>query len=143
MSIPLSRKANVASWIAQVLAALILAQTLFFKFTAAPESVALFTTLGVEPWGRWLVGLLELGAVILLLRPVTAAFGGVLGMALMVGAVGSHVAELGIEVDGDGGTLFGMALLVLIACATVTGLRWRDLPGVRRWGKSDSTPAEA
>ena len=131
-----SRSATVTSWIAQVAAAAILGQTLFFELTGSPESVAIFEALGAEPWGRLGTGTLEAVAVVLLLVPRTAALGGVLGLFLMMGAIGSHLVELGIEVQGDGGTLFVMAVVTLAASATVVVLRRRSLPFVRGRGLS-------
>jgi hypothetical protein len=93
-------------WLARIVAAIIMLQTLYFKFTASPESVFIFTTVGIEPWGRWLVGALELVASILLFIPATVWLGAVLAIGLMAGAMGMHVTLLGIEVQGDGGQLF-------------------------------------
>ena len=112
----------------RLVAAAILAQTLFFKFTGAPESIYIFTTLGLEPWGRIGSGVAELLAVILLLVPRTAALGALLGLGVMGGAIGSHLTKLGIEVQGDGGLLFALACVVFAACATVLWLRRGDLP---------------
>lgn len=116
------------SWVAQLIAAAILAQTLFFKFTAAPEAVWIFTTLGVEPYGRIFTGVVELLAVVLLLIPRAAALGAALTVGLMVGAIGSHLAVLGIEVQGDGGLLFVLALVVTAAAGLVVWLRHAELP---------------
>lgn len=126
--ITLSRTAAVATWIAQIAAAAILLQTLFFKFTGAEESRFIFSTLGVEPWGRIASGVLELVAALLLLFPATAATGAVLAGGIMAGAVLSHVFVLGIEVRGDGGLLFALALAVLLCSATVVCLRRAQLP---------------
>lgn len=126
--IPASARAGRLSWAAQILAAVILGQTLFFKFTAAPEAVELFTQLGAEPFGRIAAGISELAAVVLLLIPATAALGGLLAAGIMVGAIASHLAILGIEVNGDGGTLFGMAIVVLFAGLIVVWIRRRSLP---------------
>jgi len=104
-----------------LIAVAILGQTLFFKFTAAPEAVELFRTLGVEPWGRIGTGVVELVAVLLLLARPT--LGALLGILLMMGAIGSHLTQLGIEVAGDGGMLFGMAIVTLLACFTSLWLR--------------------
>jgi len=100
------------SWVLRIVAAAILLQTLYFKFTAHPESVILFTKLGVEPWGRIGTGVLELITGILLLIPSTAFIGGFMAMMLMVGAIGSHLFVIGIESQGDGGQLFILALIV-------------------------------
>ncbi|MEZ4456506.1 MAG: hypothetical protein R2882_08155 [Gemmatimonadales bacterium] len=128
MALPLSPKAARLSWAAQIVAAVILAQTLFFKFTAAPESVYIFSTLGAEPWGRIGSRVAELIAVILLLRSGTAAVGAALAFGVMLGAIGAHLTKLGIDVQGDGGTLFYLALTVAAASLLVLGLRRRALP---------------
>jgi putative oxidoreductase len=112
-------------WIVRLVAAVILLQTLFFKFTGAPESVYIFTTLGAEPWGRIGSGLAELVASGLLLWTGTAGFGGVLAMGLMAGAIGSHLTRLGIDVQGDGGLLFALACLVFL-CGAATAWLHRD-----------------
>ena len=117
-----------ASWIFQLIAAAILAQTLFFKFTGAEESRHIFTVLGAEPWGRVATGCAELVAVILLLAPRTVALGALLSLGLMTGAVGAHLTTLGIEVQDDGGLLFALAVLVLVSSAVVLVLRRREIP---------------
>jgi uncharacterized membrane protein YphA (DoxX/SURF4 family) len=124
----LTRNQKRVSWAAQLIAAAILLQTLFFKFTAAPESVYIFEALGVEPWGRIGSGLAELIASVLLLIPATAAVGALLAAGVMVGANLSHLTTLGIDVQGDGGLLFAMACLVLLCSLTVLWLRRRSLP---------------
>jgi len=110
---------NKINWIVRIVAAVILLQTLYFKFTAHPESVELFTKLGVEPWGRIATGLIELVAGVLLLVPATAFLGGLMGINLMVGAIGSHLLVIGIESKGDGGKLFTLAIIVLF-CSILT-----------------------
>lgn len=107
---------KVLSLLLRIVAAVILLQTLYFKFTGAPESVDLFTKLGVEPWGRIGTGVVELFTGILLLIPSTAFLGAFLGMGVMTGAIGSHLLVLGIESAGDGGTLFILAIVVFVAC---------------------------
>ncbi len=97
-------------------AAIIMLQTLFFKFTGSEESVYLFSTLGMEPWGRIGTGVFELIASILLLWPRTTAAGALLGTGLMSGALFFHVTKLGIEVKGDGGLLFMYAVIVFVCC---------------------------
>ena len=102
-------------WFLRILSAVILLQTLFFKFSAHPESVALFTKLGVEPWGRIGTGILELITGLLLLLPSYTRFGAVLAFGLMVGAIASHLLVIGIQSSGDGGKLFLLAVIVLIS----------------------------
>jgi putative oxidoreductase len=101
----------------RVVAATILLQTLYFKFTGHPESVELFTRLGVEPWGRIGTGVIELIASILLLVPATVFIGALLGIGLMSGAIFSHLLVIGIESKGDGGQLFMLAIAVWVCCA--------------------------
>ncbi len=126
----LTKAATIASWVAQITAAVILGQTLFFKFTGAPESTYIFSTLGIEPWGRIGTGVLELITVVLLLTPRTAVLGAVLAIGLMGGAIMSHLTRLGIEVQGDHGLLFKLALTVLSAALAVLFIRRRELPFV-------------
>jgi putative oxidoreductase len=106
-------------WIVRLAAAGVLLQTLYFKFSGAPESVYIFTTLGAEPWGRIGSGIAELVASALLLWTGTAGFGGLLAAGLMTGAIVSHLTLLGIEVQGDGGLLFALAWVVFL-CSIVT-----------------------
>lgn len=94
-------------------------QTLYFKFTGSPESMYIFEKCGMEPEGRWAVGVCELIASILLIVPATAWLGGVLGVGLMTGAIGLHLTELGIEVMDDGGYLFFLAVVVLVCSVYV------------------------
>lgn len=103
-------------WIIKLVAVIILLQTLYFKFTAAPESVFIFSTLGIEPFGRIGSGIVELIASILILIPRTTLLGAVLGFATMLGAIFSHIFVLGIEIQNDGGTLFVLALITLLCC---------------------------
>ena len=102
--------------ISSVVAALILLQTLYFKFTAAPESVYIFSELGIEPYGRIGSGILELIIALLLLFKKSSLIGAILGLGVIIGAIFSHIFVLGIEVQNDGGLLFGLALLVFILC---------------------------
>src|SRR6478752_4924700 len=96
-----SNYANIITWLLRILAAVIMLQTLYFKFTAHPQSVHLFTLLGMEPWGRIGIGVLELIASILILYPRTTGFGAVLGLGLMAGAIFFHLTKLGIVFEGD------------------------------------------
>lgn len=98
----------------RLIIALILLQTLRYKFTAHPDSVYIFEKIGMEPFGRIGVGVMELIASILILVPSTIWLGALLAVGLMLGAVGFHLFILGIEVHNDGGSLFYMALLVLV-----------------------------
>lgn len=132
MTAELSGTKKVASWVMQLVAAVILGQTLYFKLTAAPESVYIFSTLGLEPAGRIGSAIAEGIAVVLLLLPRRAALGALLALGVMAGAIVSHLTKLGIEVQGDGGLLFGLALTVAVAALVVLALRWRELPGLSR-----------
>ena len=125
-------KLHVLSWALQAAVAAILLQTLFFKFTGAEESVYIFSTLGVEPWGRFASGVVELVAAVLLLVPATAPFGALLTMGLMAGAIGSHLTILGIEVQGDGGLLFGLALTAFAGSTAVLLIRRAQVPFLAR-----------
>jgi hypothetical protein len=133
-----SHALTITSWVLQVAVAGILLQTLFFKFTAAPESVYIFTTLGAEPWGRIGSGVAELVASVLLLVPATSVLGAGLALAVIAGAIVSHLTILGIAVQGDGGELFVLALVVFAASAGILLIRRGELPLVGAWLRAHS-----
>ena len=112
-----AKSKTIFAWVLRCIAAFIMLQTLFFKFTAAPESVYIFSTLGIEPWGRIGTGVMELIASALILIPYTTVLGALLAMGIMSGAVLTHIFYLGISVQGDGGLLFIYALVVLLSAA--------------------------
>ena len=122
-----SRLLRVTSWGLRLLAAGILLQTLFFKFSGAPESVYIFSTLGIEPWGRIGSGVFELIASVLLLVPATASVGALMALATMLVAIASHLTKLGIALPavGDHGELFTLALVVLLSSGAVLWLQIR------------------
>ncbi len=107
------------TWTARIVAAIIMLQTLYFKFTGAEESIYIFTAVGMEPWGRIGVGMMELIASILIIIPATSWIGAGIALGLMLGAMGMHLTILGIEVQGDGGYLFFLALVVAICSAFI------------------------
>jgi len=126
------------SWALQLIVAGILLQTLFFKFTGAAESVYIFSTLGAEPWGRIGSGAVELIAAILLLYPATITLGAILALGVIAGAIVSHLTVLGIDIQGDGGLLFFLAIAVFISSAAILFLRRADIPLIGMWLSSHS-----
>lgn len=117
----------------RILAAVILLQTLYYKFTAHPDSVYIFSTIGLEPVGRIGIGVLELiAAALLLYRPIAWA-GAVLGWGLMNGAIFFHLTNLGIQVQGDGGLLFTLAAVVWVSCLIIILFSLSELPVVGKW----------
>lgn len=127
-----SNYASIGIWILRILAAIILLQTLFFKFTAAPESVYIFSKIGMEPWGRIGIGVMELIASILILIPATTLFGAMIGTGLMAGAIFFHITRLGISVQNDGGQLFIYALIVLLSSVAIIIIRREELDALIR-----------
>ncbi len=118
---------NIASWTFRVIAAVILLQTLYFKFTAHPQSVKLFTAIGdyigwsaANPYMRIGTGVMELITGILLLIPSRAFLGAFLGLGVISGALATHlfIPTVGINFDGDAG-LFTLAVVVFVACLIV------------------------
>ena len=125
----------VASWFCRILAAVILLQTLFFKFTGAAESKYIFTRIGVEPWGRYGSGVVELIAAISLLTPRFAWAGALLALAVISGAILSHLTILGIVVQDDGGLLFLLAITVFCCSALTVWLHRLEIPLISRFLK--------
>src|SRR5882762_975976 len=120
---------TIIIWVFRLLAAIIMLQTLYFKFTAHPQSVHLFTILGMEPWGRIGTGVLELIASLLILYPRTTPYGAVLGLGLMAGAIFFHLTKLGIKFDGDY-VLFAYAVIAWVSCAVLSFLYRKRLLGL-------------
>ena len=125
---PLSKTANIVSWILRLTASLILLQTLWFKFTAAPESVYIFDKVGLGAPGRIGSGIAELIAAILLLIPGTTWLGAGLALGVMGGAIMSHLTVLGINVMGDHGELFGLACTVALCSAILLLIHRHSIP---------------
>jgi Flp pilus assembly protein protease CpaA len=104
----------------------------------APESVYIFTKVGMEPWGRYGSGVAELIASMLLLSPCYAWAGALLALGVMGGAIVSHLTVLGIVVQDDGGLLFGLALAVAV-CSLITLILHRSqIPYFSRWFKANA-----
>ena len=122
------------SWALRLIVAVILVQTLFFKFTAAKESVYIFSTLGMEPWGRVGSGVFELVASILLLIPSTITLGAAMAMAATGSAILFHLFRLGIALTavGDHGELFALAIVVTLCSAGILLLHRQELPLIGR-----------
>ena len=129
-----SRGFRIASWLLRGVAAAILLQTLYFKFTGAPESIYIFTTLGLEPWGRIGTGVVELIASILLLIPGTVVYGAILSLGVISGAIFSHLTKLGITLPlvDDHGELFVLALVVFACSLGVLIMHRHEIPMVAR-----------
>jgi putative oxidoreductase len=126
----LSKTLKVIDWLLRIVVAVILLQTLFFKFTGAKESVYIFSTLGVEPWGRIGSGIVELIASLMLLVPRTVVFGTLLSLGTISGALMAHVTRLGIKLTavGDNGELFGLALTVFVFSLILLYFHRHELP---------------
>jgi hypothetical protein len=116
-----------AERILSLLAAIILLQTLYFKFTGAEVSMYIFSKLGAEPYGRIGTGILELIAGGLLLFRRTSLYGAIFGLGIISGAIASHLLILGIDIMGDGGHVFYLALIVFVSCLAVIVLRWSEV----------------
>jgi uncharacterized membrane protein YphA (DoxX/SURF4 family) len=128
----ISKALNVIDWLLRIAVAVILLQTLFFKFTGAKESVYIFTTLGAEPWGRIGSGAVELIASVLILIPRTTVFGAILALGTICGAIFAHLTKLGIKIPAveDHGELFALAIVVLVCSAVVLFLHRSEIPFV-------------
>jgi hypothetical protein len=122
------------SWALRLIVAVILVQTLFFKFTAAKESVYIFSTLGMEPWGRIGSGVFELVASVLLLIPSTITLGAAMAMAATGSAILFHLFRLGIALTAvdDHGELFALAIVVTLCSAGILLLHRQELPLIGR-----------
>jgi hypothetical protein len=129
-AMPHSKAFVIASWVLRGVTAVILLQTLFFKFSGAKESVYIFSTLGLEPWGRIGTGVVELIAAALILIPATVAYGAALSLGVISGAIFSHLTKLGIALPAvdDHGELFALAVTVFLCSALVLVLHRNQIP---------------
>jgi len=121
---------TILGWVLRAIAAAILLQTLFFKFSGAKESVYIFTAVGMEPWGRIGSGVVELIASILLLLPRTVVYGAVISLGVISGAIFFHLTKLGIALPAvdDKGELFALAVVVFACSVGVLILHRHELP---------------
>ena len=118
--------------IIRIIIAILLLQTLYFKFTAHPDSVYIFSKIGMEPYGRVGTGIMELIASFLILLNRTQWLGALLALGLMLGAVFFHVTKLGIEVNNDGGLLFGMAVFIFVLSLVVLWINRTNIPIIKK-----------
>jgi uncharacterized membrane protein YphA (DoxX/SURF4 family) len=123
----MQKYSNILLWVCRLLAAVIMLQTLYYKFSGAEESVYIFTQLGIEPWGRIGSGIVELVAAVFLLYPPLTVYGAVLALGTMSGAIAAHAFKLGISVKGDSGQLFIYALLVFVCSGVLLVKYWPQL----------------
>ena len=122
-----TRAFAITSWALRLIVGVILLQTLFFKFSAAKESVYIFSTLGMEPWGRIGSGVFELIASILLLVPTTIAWGAAMALAATGSAILFHLTKLGVALTavGDHGELFALAVVVVVCSSALLAMHGR------------------
>lgn len=116
----------------RIIVAIILIQTLRFKFTAHPDSVYIFSQVNLEPYGRIGIGIIELIASILILIPKTVWIGSSLTLGIISGAIIMHITKIGIEVNGDNGILFYTAILVFILSIIILWLYRKDIPFINK-----------
>jgi uncharacterized membrane protein YphA (DoxX/SURF4 family) len=121
---------HILSWVLQLIIVVIIAQTLPFKFGGAQQSINLFTELGMEPHGRYITGVLELFACLLLLIPASVSYGAFLTTGLMAGAVLGHLTKLGF--GGENGPLGGLAILCFLLSLVILYIRRSQLPIIGR-----------
>lgn len=124
---------KIITWIVKCISVVILVQTLFFKFTAAEESVYIFTKLGIEPIGRIGSGIIELLAAVLILLSRTTLLGAILSLITMIGALLSHIFFLGIVVENDGGELFVLAIITLLCSLFLIYQNKTKIPNLLRF----------
>tara|TARA_R110002072_G_scaffold117794_1_gene248919 strand:+ start:790 stop:1248 length:459 start_codon:yes stop_codon:yes gene_type:complete len=139
MNQSLTKPLLITSWILQVVVAFILGQTLFFKLTGAPETVALFEVLGAEPMGRIATAIAELVCVVLLLVPKTSVLGAIGSVGVISGAIMAHLTKLGVSIDPvalgnenlaplEGPSLFIMAVVVFVSSLVIIAIRRTQIP---------------
>lgn len=125
----------IVLWVLRIVPSVILLQTLYFKFTGSPESMYIFSMLGMEPYGRITTGVAELIASVLLLIPRTTWMGAVLAFGIIAGAILSHLFVLGIEIMDDGGYLFILGLIVFVSAGILIWMHKTEIPFLNKLTK--------
>jgi putative oxidoreductase len=128
----MSKNTKILSWSLRIVTALILLQTLYFKFTAHPDSVFIFSQIGMEPAGRIGSGIAELIAGLLLLVPATAGIGACISLGVISGAIFFHLTKLGISIDGDT-SLFFLACVVFLFSFIIGIIHRKEIPLIKNW----------
>jgi len=116
----------------RIIIAILLIQTLYFKFTAHPDSVYIFSQIGLEPFGRIGIGILELITAILILNPKSIWLGSLLSIGIISGAILMHLTKLGIEINNDGGILFYIALTIFTLSIIILIKTRKSIPIIGR-----------
>ncbi len=118
----------IGSWVARLVAAGIFAMGAIPKFTG---NAGMLVDALADYGGKTAVlgiGVGEAIAIVLLLIPRTALFGGALGVLLMLGAVGSHVVGP-VGMEGDAGAMFPLAVVALLASGATVGFELKRRKG--------------
>lgn len=118
---------NALPLVLRIIVAIILIQTLRFKFTGHPDSIYIFSKVGLEPYGRIVIGIAELIAGVLILIPKTVWIGATLTLGVIGGAIFMHITKLGFEINDDGGTLFITAMLTFILSAIILWIKRKEV----------------
>ncbi|MFI1772163.1 DoxX family membrane protein [Thalassobellus citreus] len=118
--------------ILRIVVAIILIQTLRFKFTAHSDSVYIFSKVGLEPYGRIGIGVLELIAGFMLLIPKTIWIGALLTLGIIGGAIFMHLTSLGIQINNDSGVLFSTAVVTFILSLIILYIYRKDIPFINK-----------
>lgn len=112
-------KSNIIIWVLRIaLAGLYLMMSLP-KFAGADMTIHIFSSIGIEPWGRYLTGAIEVLVFLLVLIPATTIYGVLLSLVTIFGALMTHFFIIGIVVKNasgtinDGGEIFITALIIL------------------------------
>lgn len=116
------------SWVFQIFVAAIFLWVGFLKLSNNPTDVLIFTELEMEPFGRYLIGALEMLAGIFLLTHSLSATGAFLGLGIMFGAIIAHSTVLGANINHDEGRHIFLLVSVFISCLPILFIRKKQIP---------------
>jgi len=120
-------KSKIISWVLQLCIIALFAPAAYSKLTSHEASIALFTELGMEPTGRYVIGFLEAVACALLLMPNTAVHGAILSLGIMIGAVIAHFSKIGFN------DMFAYFAIILVICSSaIIYLRRKQIKSIAR-----------
>jgi uncharacterized membrane protein YphA (DoxX/SURF4 family) len=119
-SAPSGRAAIVSVWVIQILLAAMFLMAGGSKLAGAPAMVELFKALGFGKWFRYVTGAVEVTSAVLLLIPSMAAFGALLLVPTMIGAIAANISL------GQSPAVPGVLLILAAAVAWVRRTQIRD-----------------
>ena len=129
-SVRRGRSGVIALWVVQIALAGMFLLAGGSKLLGAPAMVALFNTIGIGQWFRYVTGVIEVASAILLLIPRLTPVGAALLVCTMTGAVLTHLVLIG-----------GSPVPALVLSCFAAIILWGRFGTLKAWLGKLSAPA--